>query len=252
MAHRGSTSGRHDPEPTAEPTASPLRLGAGAVAKHMITSLEVPTATSVRTIPAKLLEVNRELINAHLGRRSKRGRVSFSHLVGWAFVRALVEIPDVRIAYSEIDGQPHRVDLPHVNLAIAISVEGGPDAARLVAPNIKNAHELSFFDFWMEYEDLVERARQSRLTLADFEGTTHSITNPGIVGTSHSVPRLMTGQALIVGVGAVAYPAERQGSDPDALATQGVSKVMTLSSTYDHRVIQAPTREDCWRGSKSC
>ncbi|MCZ7533841.1 MAG: multifunctional oxoglutarate decarboxylase/oxoglutarate dehydrogenase thiamine pyrophosphate-binding subunit/dihydrolipoyllysine-residue succinyltransferase subunit [Acidimicrobiia bacterium] len=226
------------PEPTAEPTASPLRLGAGAVAKHMITSLEVPTATSVRTIPAKLLEVNRELINAHLGRRSKRGRVSFSHLVGWAFVRALVEIPDVRIAYSEIDGQPHRVDLPHVNLAIAISVEGGPDAARLVAPNIKNAHELSFFDFWMEYEDLVERARQSRLTLADFEGTTHSITNPGIVGTSHSVPRLMTGQALIVGVGAVAYPAERQGSDPDALATQGVSKVMTLSSTYDHRVIQ--------------
>jgi len=226
------------PEPAAEPTASPLRAGAGAVAKHMITSLEVPIATSVRTVPAKLLEVNRELLNAHLGRGSKRGKVSFSHLIGWAFVRALAEIPEVRMAYSEIEGRPHRVDLPHVNLAVAISVEGGPDAARLVAPNIKNAQELSFSDFWMAYEDLVERARQGRLTLADFEGTTHSLTNPGIIGTSHSVPRLMSGEALIVGVGAVAYPAERQGSDPDYLATQGVSKVLTLSSTYDHRVIQ--------------
>ena len=139
------------PEPAAEPTASPLRAGAGAVAKHMITSLEVPIATSVRTVPAKLLEVNRELLNAHLGRGSKRGKVSFSHLIGWAFVRALAEIPEVRMAYSEIEGRPHRVDLPHVNLAVAISVEGGPDAARLVAPNIKNAQELSFSDFWMAY-----------------------------------------------------------------------------------------------------
>jgi 2-oxoglutarate dehydrogenase E1 component len=204
----------------------------------MITSLEVPIATSVRTISAKLLEVNRELINAHLGRGSKRGKVSFSHLIGWAFVRALNEIPEVRIAYSEIEGRPHRVNLPNVNLAVAISVEGGPDAARLVAPNIKNANELNFSEFWMAYEDLVDRARKGRLTLADFEGTTHSLTNPGIIGTSHSVPRLMTGEALIVGVGAVAYPAERQGSDPDYLATEGVSKVITLSSTYDHRVIQ--------------
>ncbi|HEX6221926.1 MAG TPA: 2-oxo acid dehydrogenase subunit E2, partial [Acidimicrobiia bacterium] len=226
------------PAPAAEPTASPLRAGAGAVAKNMITSLEVPIATSVRTIPAKLLEVNRELINAHLGRGSKRGKVSFSHLIGWAFVRALTEIPEVRVAYSEIEGRPHRLDLPHVNLAVAISVEGGPDAARLVAPNIKNADQFTFSEFWLAYEDLVERARQGRLTLDDFEGTTHSLTNPGIIGTSHSVPRLLTGQALIVGVGAVAYPAERQGSDPDHLATQGVSKVLTLSSTYDHRVIQ--------------
>lgn len=226
------------PEPGPEPTTSPLRAGAGAVAKHMIASLEVPTATSVRTIPAKLLEVNRELINAHLDRGSKRGKVSFSHLIGWAFVRALTENPEVRMAYSEIEGQPHRVDLPHINLAVAISVEGGPDAARLVAPNIKNAQDLGFFDFWMGYEDLVERARTGRLTLADFEGTTHSLTNPGITGTSHSVPRLMSGQALIVGVGAVAYPVEHRGSDPDSLATHGVSKVLTLSSTYDHRVIQ--------------
>lgn len=224
--------------PAAEPTVSPLRAGAGAVAKHMVTSLEVPVATSVRTIPAKLLEVNRELINAHLSRGSKRGKVSFSHLIGWAFVRALAEIPEVRMAYSEIEGRPHRVDLPHVNLAVAISVEGGPDAARLVAPNIKNADELTFSEFWMAYEDLVERSRQGRLTLADFEGTTHSLTNPGFIGTSHSVPRLMSGQALIVGVGAVAYPADRQGSNIDFLAELGVSKVLTLSSTYDHRVIQ--------------
>lgn len=225
-------------EPAAEPTTSPLRAGAGAVAKHMVTSLEVPIATSVRSIPAKLLEVNRELINAHLGRGSNRGKVSFSHLIGWAFVRALAEVPEVRMAYSEIEGRPHRIDLPHVNLAVAISVDGGPDAARLVAPNIKNADQLTFSDFWMAYEDLVERARQARLTLADFEGTTHSLTNPGIVGTSHSVPRLMSGQALIVGVGAVAYPADRQGSNLDYLADVGVSKVLTLSSTYDHRVIQ--------------
>jgi 2-oxoglutarate dehydrogenase E1 component len=225
-------------EPAPEPTASPLRAGAGAVAKHMVTSLEVPIATSVRTIPAKLLEVNRDLINAHLAQGSKRGKVSFSHLIGWASVMALAEIPEVRIAYAEIEGQPHRVDLPQVNLAVAISVEGGPDSARLVAPNIKNADKLTFSEFWMAYEDLVERARQGRLTLDDFDGTTHSLTNPGVIGTSHSVPRLLPGQALIVGVGAVAYPAERKGSDPDHLATQGVSKVLTLSSTYDHRVIQ--------------
>jgi 2-oxoglutarate dehydrogenase E1 component len=225
-------------EEVSEPGATPLRGGAAAVAKHMITSLEVPTATSVRTIPAKLLEVNRELINAHVGRGSSRGKVSFSHLIGWALVKALSELPDVRVSYSEIESQPHRVDHPHVNLAVAISVEGGPDAARLVAPNIKNADELSFVDFWMAYEDLVERTRQGRLTLADFEGTTHSLTNPGVLGTSHSIPRLMTGQSLILGVGAIGYPVEHKGSDPAYLATQGVSKVLTLTSTYDHRVIQ--------------
>lgn len=225
-------------EPAPEPVATPLRAGAAAVAKHMITSLEVPTATSVRTIPAKLLEVNRELINAYLGRGSKRGKVSFTHLIGWAFVQALAEIPEVRMVYSEVDGQPHRVSVPHVNLGVAISVDGGPDAARLVAPSIKNAQDLDFSDFWLAYEDLVDRARQGRLTLADFEGTTHSLTNPGIIGTTHSVPRLMAGQALLVGVGAVAYPSERQGSDPEYLAMEGVSKVLTLSSTYDHRVIQ--------------
>ncbi|HET8739707.1 MAG TPA: multifunctional oxoglutarate decarboxylase/oxoglutarate dehydrogenase thiamine pyrophosphate-binding subunit/dihydrolipoyllysine-residue succinyltransferase subunit, partial [Acidimicrobiia bacterium] len=225
-------------EEVSEPVATPLRGGAAAVAKHMITSLEVPTATSVRTIPAKLLEVNRELINAHVGRGSSRGKVSFSHLIGWALVKALSELPDVRVSYSEIESQPHRVDHPHVNLAVAISVEGGPDAARLVAPNIKNADELSFVDFWMAYEDLVERTRQGRLTLADFEGTTHSLTNPGVLGTSHSIPRLMTGQSLILGVGAIGYPVEHKGSDPAYLATQGVSKVLTLTSTYDHRVIQ--------------
>ncbi len=228
----------HEEIMPSEPVASQLRAGAGAVAKHMITSLEVPTATSVRTLPAKLLEVNRELINAHVGRGSKRGKVSFSHLIGWAFVQALAELPDVRLIYSEIDGQPHRVSVPHVNLGVAISVEGGPDAARLVAPSIKDAQDLDFSDFWLAYEDLVDRARQGRLTLADFEGTTHSLTNPGVIGTSHSMPRLMVGQALIVGVGAIAYPAERQGSDPQYLAMEGVSKVLTLSSTYDHRVIQ--------------
>ncbi len=231
-------AGEEPAEPASEPKSSPLRAGAGAVAKHMATSLEVPIATSVRTVPAKLLEVNREQINAHVGRGSKRGKVSFSHLIGWALVRALADLPEVRMTYAEIEGKPHRVEHPHVNLAVAISVDGGPDAARLVAPNIKSAQALTFSEFWMAYEDLVARARQGRLTLADFEGTTHSLTNPGVIGTSHSVPRLMAGQALIVGVGAVAYPAESQGSDPGHLATQGISKVLTLSSTYDHRVIQ--------------
>lgn len=225
-------------EPTPEPVATPLRAGAGAVAKHMIASLEVPTATSVRAIPARLLEVNRELINAYLRTGSKRGKVSFSHIIGYALVKALSEIPEVRMIYREIDGQPHRVALSHVNLGIAVSVEGGPDQAKLVAPNIKHAQSLDFSDFWLAYEDLVDRARQGRLTLADFEGTTHSITNPGTIGTSHSAPRLMTGQSLILGVGAIAYPPERQGSDPEYLAMEGVSKVLTLSSTYDHRVVQ--------------
>src|SRR5437763_9916347 len=75
------------PEPVVG-DAAPLRGTAAAIVKNMEASLHVPTATSVRTIPAKLLEENRRVINDYLS-RGRGGKVSFTHIIGWAIVRAL-------------------------------------------------------------------------------------------------------------------------------------------------------------------
>ena len=97
---------------------------------------------------------------------------------------------------------------------------------------------VDFFQFWAAYEQVVRKARGNALTVADFADTTITLTNPGTIGTNHSVPRLMQGQGTIIGVGSMEYPPEFQGSDPDRLSDMSVSKVMTMTSTYDHRVIQ--------------
>jgi 2-oxoglutarate dehydrogenase E1 component len=220
----------------AEP--EPLRGAAAVVADRMEASLEVPTATSVRSIPAKLLEVNRLIINNQLRRLTERAKVSFTHLIGWAVVKALKEYPALNVAYAEIDGQPHLTRFPHVNLGLAIDVERKDGTRGLLVPNIKQADTFDFKQFWIAYEDLVHRARTNRLELAEFAGTTATLTNPGTIGTVQSVPRLMPDQGVIIGVGAIAYPPEYQGSDPAFLARQGMGRVVTLTSTYDHRVIQ--------------
>ncbi len=223
--------------PVEENAVTPLRGMARTLSKNMDQSLTVPTATSVRTIPAKLLIDQRIVINSHL-RRTRGGKVSFTHLIGWALIQSLKEFPSQNVAYAEVDGKPSIVVPPHIGLGIAIDVPK-PDGSRsLLVPAIKRAETLDFNEFLAAYEDLVKRARTNKLGAADFQGTTISLTNPGGIGTVHSVPRLMQGQGSIIGAGALDYPAEFQGASQETLTKLGISKTITLTSTYDHRVIQ--------------
>ncbi|HYH25212.1 MAG TPA: multifunctional oxoglutarate decarboxylase/oxoglutarate dehydrogenase thiamine pyrophosphate-binding subunit/dihydrolipoyllysine-residue succinyltransferase subunit, partial [Blastococcus sp.] len=243
------------PEPAPKPTApsapagakqSPLRGAAAAVVKNMNASLTVPTATSVRAVPAKLLADNRIVINNHLA-RSRGGKISFTHLIGYALVRALDDFPNMNSAFAEVDGKPTLIRPEHVNFGLAIDLPK-PDGSRsLVVASIKAAEELDFAGFWAAYEDIIRRARNNKLTMEDFSGTTISLTNPGTIGTNHSVPRLTAGQGAIIGVGAMEYPAEFQGMNPDALTEMAVSKIITLTSTYDHRIIQGAESGDFLR-----
>ncbi|WP_372409561.1 multifunctional oxoglutarate decarboxylase/oxoglutarate dehydrogenase thiamine pyrophosphate-binding subunit/dihydrolipoyllysine-residue succinyltransferase subunit [Streptomyces luteireticuli] len=227
--------------PATEAPAGPefvtLRGPSAAVAKNMNASLELPTATSVRAVPVKLLFDQRIVINNHL-KRARGGKVSFTHLIGFAMVQALKLMPSMNYSFTEKDGKPTLVKPEHVNLGLAIDLVKPNGDRQLVVAAIKKAETLNFFEFWQAYEDIVKRARVGKLTMDDFTGVTASLTNPGGIGTVHSVPRLMPGQGLIIGVGAMDYPAEFQGTSQDTLNKMGVSKVMTLTSTYDHRVIQ--------------
>ncbi|MEU6100262.1 multifunctional oxoglutarate decarboxylase/oxoglutarate dehydrogenase thiamine pyrophosphate-binding subunit/dihydrolipoyllysine-residue succinyltransferase subunit [Streptomyces flaveolus] len=228
-------------EPAKEAPEGPelvtLRGPAAAVAKNMNASLELPTATSVRAVPVKLLFDNRIVINNHL-KRARGGKISFTHLIGYAMVQAIKAMPAMNYAFGEKDGKPTLVKPAHVNLGLAIDLVKPNGDRQLVVAAIKKAETLNFFEFWQAYEDIVRRARDGKLTMDDFTGVTVSLTNPGGLGTVHSVPRLMPGQSVIMGVGSMDYPAEFQGTSQDTLNKLGISKVMTLTSTYDHRVIQ--------------
>ncbi|WP_428963737.1 multifunctional oxoglutarate decarboxylase/oxoglutarate dehydrogenase thiamine pyrophosphate-binding subunit/dihydrolipoyllysine-residue succinyltransferase subunit [Micromonospora fluostatini] len=219
------------------PQTTPLRGVAAKIVQNMDASLTVPTATSVRAVPAKLLVDNRIVINNHLA-RGRGGKVSFTHLIGYAMVRALVEHPEMNNSFAEVDGKPTLVRPANVNLGIAIDL-AKPDGSRtLVVPSIKGCEQMDFRQFWQAYEDVVRRARKNELTMEDYSGTTISLTNPGGIGTVHSIPRLMTGQSAIIGVGAMEYPAPYQGMSEATLAELAVSKIITLTSTYDHRIVQ--------------
>ncbi len=216
---------------------APLRGPAARVVTNMEASLEIPTATSVRAVPAKLLGDNRVVINNHLA-RSRGGKVSFTHLIGFAVVEALADLPAMNAAYREVDGKPSVVRPSRVNLGLAIDLARPDGTRQLLVPSVKGAEQMDFTTFWVAYEEMVRRARTNKLTADDFAGTTITLTNPGTIGTVHSVPRLMAGQGTIIGVGAMEYPAEYQGSAEETLARLGISKVLTLTSTYDHRIIQ--------------
>ncbi|NLU76868.1 multifunctional oxoglutarate decarboxylase/oxoglutarate dehydrogenase thiamine pyrophosphate-binding subunit/dihydrolipoyllysine-residue succinyltransferase subunit [Micromonospora sp. HNM0581] len=233
------TKGRPDrTTPTASgPQTTPLRGVAAKIVQNMDASLTVPTATSVRAVPAKLLVDNRIVINNHLA-RGRGGKVSFTHLVGYALVRALVAHPEMNNSFAEVDGKPATVRPEHVNLGIAIDLTKPDGSRNLVVPSIKACEQMDFRQFWQAYEDVVRRARKNELTMEDYSGTTISLTNPGGIGTVHSMPRLMQGQSAIIGVGAMEYPAPYQGMSEATLAELAVSKVITLTSTYDHRIIQ--------------
>ena len=217
--------------------ATPLRGAAAAVVRNMEASLGVPTATSVRTVPAKLLEINRQILNNHLA-RARGGKVSFTHIIGFAVLRAIRAVPNMNSGFALVDDGPTVTRHSHVGLGLAVDQQRADGSRSLIVPNIKTADTLDFAGFHAAYEDLLRRVRQGKITADDFAGTTVSITNPGMIGTMHSVPRLMPGQGVIVGVGSIDYPPEYEGADPTTIARIGVSKVVTLTSTYDHRIIQ--------------
>ena len=227
-------------------TTTKLRGAAARVVANMETSLDVPTATSVRAVPAKLIADNRIVINNHL-KRSRGGKVSFTHLIGYALVKALESFPEMNSAFGEVDGKPALITPQQVNLGLAIDLHKEGGSRQLVVASIKGCEGMDFVAFWLAYEDIIKRARQGKLSADDFVGTTISLTNPGTLGTNHSVPRLMAGQGTILGVGAMEYPAEFQGMSEEMLAEIALSKTMTLTSTYDHRIIQGAQSGDFLR-----
>ncbi len=218
-------------------TTTPLRGAAARVVANMETSLELPTATSVRAVPAKLLVDNRIVINNHL-QRTRGGKISFTHLIGFAAVRALAVHPQMNRHYTtDEQGKPAVVAPEHVNLGLAIDLQTAKGRS-LVVTSIKGCEVMTFAQFWQAYEDVIRKAREGRLSAEDLAATTITLTNPGTIGTNHSVPRLMSGQGAIIGVGAMEYPAAFQGASEEALAEMAISKIITLTSTYDHRIIQ--------------
>ncbi len=226
------------PHLTAVPgNVSALRGAASKIAQNMELSLTIPTATSIRNIPVKALEENRRVVNNHLA-LTGQSKASFTHIIAFAIVKAIAKFPRMNSAFASQDGQPVRIDREDVNLGIAIDVERKDGTRSLLVPNVKRAQAMDFAQFLKAYNDVVRKARNNTLEISDFEGTTISLTNPGTIGTIASVPRLMQSQGTIIATGQIDYPAEYSAADPTVLADLGVSKVMTMTSTYDHRIIQ--------------
>jgi 2-oxoglutarate decarboxylase len=238
------TAVREEPvSPQRQPDSTPLRGAAGRIAANMTASLGVPTATSFRVVPARLLEVNRRILNNQLSRTGSAGKVSFTHLIGYAVVEAVKAVPVMNSTFVPANGDdpkgaPSVVHHMQVGLGIAVDVEKPGGSRTLMVPVIKDAGSVDFRGFWSAYEDLIRKVRTGKVGADDLAGATMTLTNPGTIGTVQSVPRLMPGQGVIVGVGTIDYPAEWQSADPRVLAELGVSKVVTITSTYDHRIIQ--------------
>jgi multifunctional 2-oxoglutarate metabolism enzyme len=226
------------PAPSAEAgeNRSAIRGPALKIVENMETSLGVPTATSQRQVQLKVLDENRTLINRYLAATGRKA--SYTHLVAWAIVKALAKFPQLNDAYEEVDGAPYRVKRESVNLGLAVDLTKKDGTRTLLVPNVKGANRMGFLEFMDAYQDKVLRARDGKLQVADFQGTTVSLTNPGTIGTTASNPRLMAGQGLIVATGAIDYPPEYSAMTPQALSQLGISKAFTITSTYDHRIIQ--------------
>src|SRR5881296_1155738 len=201
---------------------TPITGPAGRLAQNMTDSLSVPTATSFREITVDVLDARRRELNARLATTGRK--ISYTHLIGYAIVRGARDLPVMTHAFQDVDGKPHRFDPHGVNLGLAVDVEKKDGSRALVVPVIKHADGMDFATFHATYESLVEKARGNKLLPDDFAGATITLTNPGTIGTVASVPRLMKGQGSIIATGAI-----RQ---------IGPAKVMTITSTYDHRVIQ--------------
>ena len=238
VQQRSESQSKEKKEPAPAPDGGKKLSGVPLrIAQNMRQSLDVPTATSFREIPVKLLEENRRLINVFRV-ASDQGKVSFTHVIGWAIVKALAHFPNMNNAFEEVDGVSYLVEKPDVNFGLAIDVERPGGGRSLVVPSIKGANRMTFVEFYEAYEALVRKGRSGSLDIDDFMGTTLTLTNPGTIGTVASVPRLMKGQGAIIATGAINYPSAYLGMNAEMLNELGISKVMQMTSTYDHRIVQ--------------
>ncbi len=225
------------PTPDQEDKLQIIAGSSARILENMNYSLTIPVATSQRTIPVKLLEENRTIINRYLHKKN-RGKISFTHLIAWAIIKAVTTNPVMNNAFTVIDGKPNVIKRNGINLGLAIDIEKKDGSHSLIVPNIKKVNLMNFEEFYKTYDDLVSRSRKGLINPDEFSGTTLTLTNPGTIGTVTSVPRLMIGQGTIVATGAIQYPAEYQAMSPSTISTLGISKVMNVTSTYDHRIIQ--------------
>jgi 2-oxoglutarate decarboxylase len=215
-------------KPAAEPSAQLLKGGAAMLARYMDDSRSIPTATSFRTITVTALDNRRKQLKA------AGQRVSFTHIIAYAIAIAATEMDVMAHHFEERDGKPYRIDDGAVNLGLAVDVEKKDGTRTLMVPVIRDAGRKSFAEFLEAYNELVEKARTNTLTADDLVGANISLTNPGGLGTAASVPRLMPGQGTIIATGSIGYPVGLG----EAAEQIGAEKVMTMTSTYDHRIIQ--------------
>ncbi|MFZ4985798.1 MAG: multifunctional oxoglutarate decarboxylase/oxoglutarate dehydrogenase thiamine pyrophosphate-binding subunit/dihydrolipoyllysine-residue succinyltransferase subunit [Blastocatellia bacterium] len=214
-----------------------IRGPAVKIVENMEASLSVPTATSIRQIQIKLLDENRRWINRYLESQG-RGKTSFTHFIAWAMLKAITRYPQLNDAYHDAEGTPTRLKRTEVNLGVAVDVQKRDGSRTLLVPSLKSVNRMCFRQFLEAYQDVIRRARDGKLQVTDFQGTTISLTNPGTIGTTASSPRLMAGQGLILATGAIEYPPEYAAMTDATLSQLGISKVLTITSTYDHRIIQ--------------
>ena len=222
----------------ASASATPIKGPAARLVQNMNESLTVPTATTFRELAVTQLESARKALNTALKQAGRSEKISFTHLIAWAIVRATKQHPVMGHTYAEQDGKPVRVTPSGINLGLAVDVTRKDGSRGLVVPVIKGAEVMDFAGFLRAYEGVVDKARVNKLMPDDFAGATMSLTNPGGLGTRASVPRLMVGQGSIIAVGSIAFPPEFATVAASRVAELGISKVMTVSSTYDHRIIQ--------------
>ena len=223
------------PEPDAE--YERIKGVATKVVENMEESLELPTATSLRTIPVKMLIEDRLLINEYLEKRGDP-KITFTHLISWAIIQGLREFPNINNHFEVKDNNPYKVKPKHINFGVAIDVPQKNGERRLLVPNIKKVDTMNFREFITAFSELINKARNGNLEVDDFQNTTISITNPGTIGTVSSNPRLMENQGAIIATGAMNYPASFQAMSQAVLNHLGISKEMTITCTYDHRIIQ--------------
>jgi 2-oxoglutarate dehydrogenase E1 component len=225
------------PKITPDDNFIPIR-GAGAkIIENMDSSLSIPTATSMRTLSVRVLEENRRILNKYL-RQEGKPKVSYTHIIGWAIVQAIREVPVMNNAFAVSEDEPVMIKRSDVNIGLAIDIVKKDGSRSLIVPNIKKSNSINFKEYYEKYNDIIQRARTNKIEVSDFQGTTISLTNPGTIGTNASNPRLMTGQGTIIATGNIDYPSGFQSASPQVISKLGISKVMNITSTYDHRIIQ--------------
>lgn len=237
ILNRSSQKNIEMPKPGIDDEVKIITGSSQRILDNMNSSLTIPVATSQRTIAVKLLEENRIIINNHLQRKNE-GKISFTHIISWAILKAVSKLNAMNNGFTVIDGKPIILIRKNVNLGLAIDIERKDGTRSLLVPNIKSANKLNFKEFWNAYDDIVARSRKGTIDPSEFLGTTITLTNPGTIGTVSSIPRLMIGQGAIIAIGAIQYNAEYQAMSPSTISSLGISKVMNITSTYDHRIIQ--------------